>query len=130
MHGKACLPCTVSDRPFPLLPQRRGLPCTVLSNRARFLLRACQARILVLGLDNAGKTTVLKKLSEEDISTITPTQGFNIESISHEGFKLNVWDIGARLCPRRCSSPWLVAEDMHEVGRSTAAVDDAKEVCI
>lgn len=33
-----------------------------------------QARILVLGLDNAGKTTVLKKLSDDDISTITPTQ--------------------------------------------------------
>lgn len=33
-----------------------------------------QARILVLGLDNAGKTTILKKLSDEDITTIMPTQ--------------------------------------------------------
>jgi GTPase SAR1 family protein len=33
-----------------------------------------QARILVLGLDNAGKTTILKRLSDEDITTITPTQ--------------------------------------------------------
>lgn len=33
-----------------------------------------QARILVLGLDNAGKTTILRKLSDEDITTITPTQ--------------------------------------------------------
>lgn len=33
-----------------------------------------QARILVLGLDNAGKTTILKCMSEEDITTITPTQ--------------------------------------------------------
>ncbi|KAA6417899.1 MAG: ARF-like GTPase, partial [Trebouxia sp. A1-2] len=33
-----------------------------------------EARILVLGLDNAGKTTILKKLSEEDITTVTPTQ--------------------------------------------------------
>ena len=53
-----------------------------------------EARILVLGLDNAGKTTILKKLSEEDITTITPTQGFNIKSLVHDGFKLNVWDIG------------------------------------
>jgi GTPase SAR1 family protein len=40
-----------------------------------------EARILVLGLDNAGKTTILKALSEEDISTIMPTQGFNIKAL-------------------------------------------------
>ena len=40
-----------------------------------------EARILVLGLDNAGKTTILKALSEEDISTIMPTQGFNVKSL-------------------------------------------------
>jgi len=55
-----------------------------------------EARILVLGLDNAGKTTILKKLSDEDVTTITPTQGFNIKSLMHEGFKLNVWDIGGQ----------------------------------
>lgn len=32
-----------------------------------------EARILVLGLDNAGKTTILRSLSNEDISTIMPT---------------------------------------------------------
>ena len=53
-----------------------------------------EARVLVLGLDNAGKTTILKKLSEEDITHIMPTQGFNIKSIESNGFKLNVWDIG------------------------------------
>ncbi len=40
-----------------------------------------EARILVLGLDNAGKTTILKALSEEDINTIMPTQGFNIKAL-------------------------------------------------
>uniref|UniRef100_A0A061S743 ADP-ribosylation factor-like protein 3 n=1 Tax=Tetraselmis sp. GSL018 TaxID=582737 RepID=A0A061S743_9CHLO len=55
-----------------------------------------EARILVLGLDNSGKTTMLKKLSQEDVNEITPTQGFNIKSLLHEGFKLNVWDIGGQ----------------------------------
>mmetsp|Transcript_954 Transcript_954/g.586 ORF Transcript_954/g.586 Transcript_954/m.586 type:complete len:153 (+) Transcript_954:41-499(+) len=55
-----------------------------------------EARILVLGLDNAGKTTILKALSQEDITTIMPTQGFNIKALSQEGFKLNVWDIGGQ----------------------------------
>ena len=34
-----------------------------------------EVRILVLGLDNAGKTTILKSLSNEDITQITPTHG-------------------------------------------------------
>ncbi len=55
-----------------------------------------EARILVLGLDNAGKTTILKKLSNEEITNVLPTQGFNIKSIQTQGFKLNVWDIGGQ----------------------------------
>lgn len=31
-------------------------------------------KILLLGLDNAGKTTILKKLASEEINHITPTQ--------------------------------------------------------
>lgn len=53
-----------------------------------------EVRLLVLGLDNAGKTTILKSLSNEDISTIKPTHGFNIKNLSHDGCKLNVWDVG------------------------------------
>merc|ERR1712097_141983 len=55
-----------------------------------------EARILMLGLDNAGKTTILKKLGDEDIDHVQPTQGFNIKSLLTEGFKLNVWDIGGQ----------------------------------
>merc|ERR1711988_1178197 len=53
-------------------------------------------RILMLGLDNSGKTTALKQLAGEDINHITPTQGFNIKSVQASGFKLNVWDIGGQ----------------------------------
>ena len=35
------------------------------------------------GLDNAGKTTILKKFNGEDISTIEPTLGFNIKTLEH-----------------------------------------------
>uniref|UniRef100_A0A8C7YV90 ADP-ribosylation factor-like protein 3 n=1 Tax=Oryzias sinensis TaxID=183150 RepID=A0A8C7YV90_9TELE len=55
-----------------------------------------EVRLLLLGLDNAGKTTLLKQLAAEDISHITPTQGFNIKSVQASGFKLNVWDIGGQ----------------------------------
>ncbi|CAB0007370.1 unnamed protein product [Nesidiocoris tenuis] len=55
-----------------------------------------EMRILLLGLDNAGKTTLLKRLASEDINHVTPTQGFNIKTVQSEGFKLNVWDIGGQ----------------------------------
>lgn len=44
----------------------------------------------MLGLDNAGKTTILKTLTDEDVSHIMPTQGFNIKSIMQDGFKLHL----------------------------------------
>ena len=51
---------------------------------------------MILGLDNAGKITILRKLSDEDITTTTPTQGFNIKSVLHSGLQLKVWDIGGQ----------------------------------
>ncbi|XP_064402566.1 ADP-ribosylation factor-like protein 2 [Halichondria panicea] len=53
-------------------------------------------RILMLGLDNAGKTTILKKFIGEDINTISPTFGFNIKTVEHSGLKLNIWDVGGQ----------------------------------
>ena len=38
---------------------------------------------ILSGLDNAGKTTILKKFNGEDINTISPTLGFNIKTLEH-----------------------------------------------
>lgn len=53
-------------------------------------------RILFLGLDNAGKTTILKKLNNENISEVSPTLGFNIKTFMHRKYTLNVWDVGGQ----------------------------------
>ncbi len=58
--------------------------------------REKEMRLLILGLDNAGKTTILKKFNGEDISTISPTLGFNIKTLEHGRYKLNVWDVGGQ----------------------------------
>jgi len=55
-----------------------------------------EVRLLMLGLDNAGKTTVVKKFNGEEIDTISPTLGFNIKTLEYRGFKLNIWDIGGQ----------------------------------
>ncbi|KAF5270852.1 hypothetical protein FQA39_LY08297 [Lamprigera yunnana] len=55
-----------------------------------------EMRILMLGLDNAGKTTILKRFNGEEIDTISPTLGFNIKTLEHRKYKLNMWDVGGQ----------------------------------
>mmetsp|Transcript_2605 Transcript_2605/g.3750 ORF Transcript_2605/g.3750 Transcript_2605/m.3750 type:complete len:179 (+) Transcript_2605:51-587(+) len=55
-----------------------------------------EARLLVLGLDNAGKTTILKSLCNENAKNTQPTQGFHVKTVQANGFNLNVWDIGGQ----------------------------------
>ena len=54
------------------------------------------ARILMLGLDSAGKTTLLYRMMTESVVSTIPTVGFNVEEIFHSEtkFSLNIWDIG------------------------------------
>jgi ADP-ribosylation factor-like protein 2 len=47
-------------------------------------------------LDNAGKTTVVKKLCGEPIDTIEPTLGFQIQTLTYKGYQLNLWDVGGQ----------------------------------
>jgi small GTP-binding protein len=51
---------------------------------------------LILGLDNAGKTTICKKLCGQSIDHIEPTLGFHIHTLEHLNYKLNLWDIGGQ----------------------------------
>merc|ERR1719319_84007 len=53
-------------------------------------------KLLLLGLDNAGKTSILKKMANEQIAHIMPTQGFNIKSIEKDGIKFKMWDLGGQ----------------------------------
>lgn len=55
-----------------------------------------EVRILILGLDNAGKTTVVKKLCGEPIDAIEPTLGFQIQSLKYASYNLNLWDVGGQ----------------------------------
>lgn len=54
------------------------------------------AGMLLLGLDNAGKSSLLRHLSDEDVTLVTPTHGFQIKTLVTQGVKLNVWDMGGQ----------------------------------
>ncbi|XP_060554740.1 uncharacterized protein LOC132715696 [Ruditapes philippinarum] len=55
------------------------------------------ARIVMLGLDAAGKTTVLYKIKLNETVTTIPTIGFNVETVTPvKGLQFTVWDIGGQ----------------------------------
>ena len=53
-----------------------------------------EMRILMLGLDAAGKTTILYKLKLGEVVSSVPTIGFNVESVEYKNIKFTVWDVG------------------------------------
>ncbi|XP_022315497.2 uncharacterized protein LOC111119544 [Crassostrea virginica] len=55
------------------------------------------ARILMLGLDAAGKTTILYKIKLNEVVNTIPTIGFNVETVSPvKGVSFTVWDVGGQ----------------------------------
>ncbi|PMD36593.1 ADP-ribosylation factor family protein [Hyaloscypha variabilis F] len=57
----------------------------MLSILRKARLKDKEMRILMLGLDNAGKTTIVKKIMDEDVNTVSPTLGFIIKTIDYGG---------------------------------------------
>ena len=55
-----------------------------------------EARIAMIGLDAAGKTSILSKLRIGEVVTTIPTIGFNVETVEYNSLKFTVWDFGWR----------------------------------
>ena len=55
-----------------------------------------EMRILILGLDGAGKTTILYRLQVGEVVTTIPTIGFNVEQVTYRNLKFQVWDLGGQ----------------------------------
>lgn len=50
----------------------------------------------MVGLDAAGKTTILYKLKLGEIVTTVPTIGFNVETLEYKNISFTVWDVGGQ----------------------------------
>ena len=59
-----------------------------------------ERRILILGLDGAGKTTILYRLQVSEVVTTIPTIGFNVETVQYKNLKFQVWDLGEHVAAR------------------------------
>lgn len=55
-----------------------------------------EVRILMVGLDAAGKTTILYKLMLGEVVTTVPTIGFNVETVEYKNINFTVWDVGGQ----------------------------------
>eukprot|EP01101_Sappina_pedata_P004691 TRINITY_DN2029_c0_g2_i1.p1 TRINITY_DN2029_c0_g2~~TRINITY_DN2029_c0_g2_i1.p1 ORF type:complete len:175 (+),score=76.47 TRINITY_DN2029_c0_g2_i1:37-561(+) len=55
-----------------------------------------ESRILMVGLDAAGKTSILYKLKLGEIVTTIPTIGFNVETVQYKKINFTVWDVGGQ----------------------------------
>ena len=53
-------------------------------------------RMLILGLDAAGKTTILYKLKLNETVNTIPTIGFNVETLTYKNLEFNCWDVGGQ----------------------------------
>ena len=92
-----------------------------------------EMRILMVGLDAAGKTTILYKLKLGEIVTTIPTigknnfgrlaplfrywffitlLGFNVETVEYKNISFTVWDVGGQDKIRYCSFHETIAEQM------------------
>lgn len=67
-----------------------------LSLFTKLIWAKTEIRILILGLDNAGKTTLLYRLKIGEVVTTIPTIGFNVESVTYKNLNFNVWDLGGQ----------------------------------
>ncbi|XP_023332242.1 ADP-ribosylation factor 2 [Eurytemora carolleeae] len=70
----------------------------LVSNVLDWILGPLPAKIILLGLDNAGKTTILYKIKQGQVINTIPTDGFNvnINTVTHKSVNFTVYDIGGQ----------------------------------
>ncbi|CAD7681504.1 unnamed protein product [Nyctereutes procyonoides] len=68
----------------------------IFGNLLKSLIGKKEMRILMVGLDAAGKTTILYKLKLGEIVTTIPTIGFNVETVEYKNISFTVWDVGGQ----------------------------------
>ena len=94
----------------------------------------------MVGLDNAGKTTLLYKLKLGEVVTTIPTIGFNVETVVYKHISFTVWDVGGQTKIRALwqhyfqdSDAVIYVVDSSDRQRMTEArdeLDSILEVCL
>ncbi len=90
---------------------------SAISSFSKWLLKKLRAekkaKILVLGLDSAGKTTLMKYVKTREYQPSVPTIGQNIDTINFEGWGITIVDVAGQ-------SQFRFLWDIHYAGSSAA----------
>jgi len=54
------------------------------------------SKLVFIGLDAAGKTTILYHLAHNKVENTVPVIGFNVEAVNFQGWAVTAWDVGGR----------------------------------
>ena len=53
-------------------------------------------KVLLLGLDGAGKTSLLLQYKDNQFTNTVPTIGLNVEQIKFRKYLITMWDVGGQ----------------------------------
>uniref|UniRef100_A0A8C7FRI5 RING-type E3 ubiquitin transferase n=1 Tax=Oncorhynchus kisutch TaxID=8019 RepID=A0A8C7FRI5_ONCKI len=73
-----------------------GIPVTFTKDNRVHIGPKMEIRVVTLGLDSAGKTTILFKLKQDEFMQPIPTIGFNVETVEYKNLKFTIWDVGGK----------------------------------
>ncbi|PSN54724.1 E3 ubiquitin-protein ligase TRIM23 [Blattella germanica] len=73
-----------------------SIPITFTKDNRVHIGPKIEMRVVTLGLDGAGKTSILFKLKQNEFMTMIPTIGFNVELVEYKNLKFTIWDVGGQ----------------------------------
>uniref|UniRef100_A0A1B6M1U5 RING-type E3 ubiquitin transferase n=1 Tax=Graphocephala atropunctata TaxID=36148 RepID=A0A1B6M1U5_9HEMI len=73
-----------------------SIPITFTKDNRVHIGPKIEMRVVTLGLDGSGKTSILFKLKQNEFMAVIPTIGFNVESVEYKNVRFNIWDIGGQ----------------------------------
>lgn len=73
-----------------------SIPITFTKDNRVHIGPKMEMRVVTLGLDGAGKTSILFKLKQNEFMAVIPTIGFNVESVEYKNLKFTIWDVGGQ----------------------------------
>lgn len=70
-------------------------------------------KLIIVGIQNAGKTTILYRMALGELVVTNPTIGANVEEISHENVKFQAFDLGGQESMRSVWDAYYAGVDVN-----------------